>query len=86
MDEELDIMRDAVRKFLSREFVHQRARRERQGGFDRDAGKKGGAGGRVGRKLVVTGGAGEVVAGSGGWGVRSGEGGVDRHSGVGRRR
>ena len=45
MDEELHIMRDAVRKFLAREFVPHMAKWEKQGCFDRDAWNKAGAAG-----------------------------------------
>jgi len=45
MDEELHIMRDAVRKFLAREFVPHMARWEKQGCIDRDAWNKAGAAG-----------------------------------------
>ena len=37
MDEELNIMRDAVRKFLAKEFVPHADRWEKQGIVDRDA-------------------------------------------------
>ena len=45
MDEELHIMRDAVRKFLAREFVPHMAKWEKQGCVDRDAWNKAGAAG-----------------------------------------
>ena len=45
MDEELHIMRDAVHKFLAREFVPHMTRWEKQGCIDRDAWNKAGAAG-----------------------------------------
>ena len=45
VDEELHIMRDAVRKFLAREFVPHMTRWEKQGCIDRDAWNKAGAAG-----------------------------------------
>jgi acyl-CoA dehydrogenase len=45
MDEELSIMRDAVRKFFEREFVPQMPKWEKQGFIDRDAWLKAGAAG-----------------------------------------
>ena len=45
MDEELHIMRDAVHKFLAREFVPHMARWEKQGCIDRDAWNKAGTAG-----------------------------------------
>ncbi len=45
MDEELSIMRDAVRKFFEREFVPEMPKWEKQGYIDRDAWLKAGAAG-----------------------------------------
>jgi acyl-CoA dehydrogenase len=45
MDEELHIMRDAVRKFLAREFVPHMSKWEQQGYIDREAWFKAGAAG-----------------------------------------
>ena len=76
MDEELHIMRDAVRKFLAREFVPHMAKWEKQGCVDRDAWNKAGAAGLLCVSIPPQyGGGGGNCAFGGGGGMPSGGGG-----------